>query len=94
MGLGNALETLGERESGTARLEEAVAAYGAALEERTRDRGTTSAPGRTTCATASSRCRRRTSRKHDRVMTPPALALRRSHGGRSSETSISMGSHN
>jgi hypothetical protein len=31
--LGNALETLGERESGTARLEEAVAAYRAALEE-------------------------------------------------------------
>jgi tetratricopeptide (TPR) repeat protein len=29
---------LGERESGTARLEEAVAAYRAALEERTRDR--------------------------------------------------------
>ena len=28
----------GERESGTARLEEAVAAYRAALEERTRDR--------------------------------------------------------
>ena len=36
--LGNALETLGERESGTARLEEAVAAYRAALEERTRER--------------------------------------------------------
>ena len=36
--LGNALGTLGERESGTARLEEAVAAYRAALEERTRDR--------------------------------------------------------
>ena len=36
--LGNALRTLGERESGTARLEEAVAAYRAALEERTRDR--------------------------------------------------------
>ena len=31
--LGNALATLGERESGTARLEEAVAAYRAALEE-------------------------------------------------------------
>ena len=30
--------TLGERESGTARLEEAVAAYRAALEERTRER--------------------------------------------------------
>ncbi len=30
--LGNALETLGEREEGTARLEEAVAAYRAALE--------------------------------------------------------------
>ena len=36
--LGNALSTLGERESGTARLEEAVAAYRAALEERTRER--------------------------------------------------------
>ena len=33
-----ALETLGERESGTARLEQAVAAYRAALEERTRAR--------------------------------------------------------
>ncbi|MEM7188229.1 MAG: tetratricopeptide repeat protein [Pseudomonadota bacterium] len=32
------LSTLGERESGTARLEEAVDAYRAALEERTRDR--------------------------------------------------------
>ena len=31
--LGNALSTLGERESGTARLEEAVAAYRAALKE-------------------------------------------------------------
>ena len=36
--LGTALGTLGERESGTARLEEAVAAYRAALEERTRER--------------------------------------------------------
>ncbi|MBU8544468.1 MULTISPECIES: tetratricopeptide repeat protein [Roseomonadaceae] len=36
--LGNALATLGERESGTARLEEAVAAYRLALEESTRDR--------------------------------------------------------
>ena len=36
--LGNALRTLGERESGTARLEEAVAAYRAALEECTRER--------------------------------------------------------
>ena len=36
--LGNALWTLGERESGTARLEEAVAAYREALEERTRER--------------------------------------------------------
>ena len=36
--LGNALETLGERESGTARLEEAVAAYRDALQERPRDR--------------------------------------------------------
>jgi hypothetical protein len=38
MNLGNALQTLGERESGAARLEEAVAAYRAALEEWTRDR--------------------------------------------------------
>ncbi len=38
MGLGNALFRLGERESGTARLEEGVAAYRAALEERTRER--------------------------------------------------------
>ena len=36
--LGNSLQTLGERESGTARLEEAVTAYRHALEERTRDR--------------------------------------------------------
>ena len=36
--LGNALFGLGEREGGTARLEEAVAAYRAALEERTRER--------------------------------------------------------
>ena len=36
--LGIALLTLGERESGTARLEEAVAAYRAALEELTRER--------------------------------------------------------
>jgi Tetratricopeptide repeat len=35
--LGNALWTLGERESGTARVEEAVAAYRAALEEKTRE---------------------------------------------------------
>jgi hypothetical protein len=32
MNLGNALSALGERESGTARLEEAVLAYRAALE--------------------------------------------------------------
>ena len=38
MNLGNALPTLGERESGTTRLEEAVAAYRAALEEHTRAR--------------------------------------------------------
>ena len=31
--LGNALRTLGERENGPARLEQAVAAYRAALEE-------------------------------------------------------------
>ena len=36
--LGNALAELGERENGTARLEEAVAAYRAALGERRRDR--------------------------------------------------------
>jgi tetratricopeptide (TPR) repeat protein/pimeloyl-ACP methyl ester carboxylesterase len=36
--LGTALSTLGERESGTARLEEAVAAYRAALLESTRER--------------------------------------------------------
>jgi tetratricopeptide (TPR) repeat protein len=38
MNLGNALETLGERESGTASLEQAVAAYRAALNENTRER--------------------------------------------------------
>ena len=36
--LGNALGTPGARESGTARLEEAVAAYRDALKERTRER--------------------------------------------------------
>ncbi|MGA7385759.1 MAG: hypothetical protein WBW81_14020 [Methylocella sp.] len=36
--LGNALETLGEREGGTARLEEAVAAFREALKENTRAR--------------------------------------------------------
>ena len=36
--LGNALEKLSERESDTARLNEAVVAYRAALEERTRER--------------------------------------------------------
>jgi tetratricopeptide (TPR) repeat protein len=36
--LGTALSILGEHESGTARLEEAVAAFRAALEERTRER--------------------------------------------------------
>jgi tetratricopeptide (TPR) repeat protein len=36
--LGAALQTLGARESGRTRLEEAVAAYRAALEERTRER--------------------------------------------------------
>jgi hypothetical protein len=38
MTLGSARVTLGERESGTVRLEEAVAAYRAALEEWTRER--------------------------------------------------------
>ncbi len=36
--LGNALQNLGERESGTARLEEAVAAFREALKEYTRER--------------------------------------------------------
>ena len=36
--LGTALWTLGERESGTARLEQAVTAYRNALQERTRER--------------------------------------------------------
>ena len=36
--LGRALTRLGEREQGTARLEEAVATYRAALEERTREK--------------------------------------------------------
>jgi tetratricopeptide (TPR) repeat protein len=36
--LGNALQSLGEREAGTARLEEAVGAHRAALEEYTRER--------------------------------------------------------
>ena len=35
--LGNALRSLGERESGTERLEEAVGAYRAALGEHTRE---------------------------------------------------------
>src|SRR5208283_3810286 len=38
MNLGNALATLGERESGTGKLEEAVAAYREALKEWTRER--------------------------------------------------------
>jgi tetratricopeptide (TPR) repeat protein len=38
MNLGNALATLGERESGTGKLEEAVAAYREALKEGTRER--------------------------------------------------------
>ena len=38
LGVGAALRPLGERESRTARLEEAVAAFRAALEERTRER--------------------------------------------------------
>ena len=36
--LGNALRTLGERESGTKHLEEAVVAFREALQERTRER--------------------------------------------------------
>jgi len=38
MNLGTALQALGARESGTARLEEAVAAYREALQENTRER--------------------------------------------------------
>jgi hypothetical protein len=38
MNLGNALLDLGRRESGTARLEDAIVAYDAALEECTRER--------------------------------------------------------
>ena len=38
MDLGGALKTLGERESGTGHLEDAVTAFRAALEENTRDR--------------------------------------------------------
>ena len=38
MALGNALAVLGERESGTARLEQAVAAFTEVLKERTRER--------------------------------------------------------
>ena len=38
MNLGNVLQTLGERDGSMARLEEAVAAYRAALEECVRDR--------------------------------------------------------
>jgi tetratricopeptide (TPR) repeat protein len=38
MGLGSALKTLGERESGTESLNAAVAAYRSALQENTRDR--------------------------------------------------------
>ncbi len=38
MNLGRALRALGERQSGTARLEEAVAAFRSALEEQTRER--------------------------------------------------------
>jgi tetratricopeptide (TPR) repeat protein len=38
MNLGSALMALGERESGTVRLEEAVAAYRTALQENTRER--------------------------------------------------------
>jgi tetratricopeptide (TPR) repeat protein len=36
--LGNALLTLGQRETGTAKLEEAIVAYREALKERTRER--------------------------------------------------------
>jgi hypothetical protein len=38
MNLGVVLETLGERESGTARLDEAVSAFREALQENTRER--------------------------------------------------------
>jgi hypothetical protein len=46
MNLGTALFRLGERESGTAKLEEAVAAYRDALKERTRAREPRSHMGR------------------------------------------------
>ena len=38
MALGNGLRALGERDSGTSRLEEAAAAYREALKENTRER--------------------------------------------------------
>ncbi len=38
MNLGNALQALGSRESGTGKLEEAVAAYREALKKNTRER--------------------------------------------------------
>jgi hypothetical protein len=75
MNLGIALSRLGEGESGTAHLEEAVAAYRAALEERTRERvpldwaqtqmnlGTTlSSLGERESGTRTSRCRSPSSR--------------------------------
>ena len=70
--LGNALKTLGERESGTARLEEAVAAYRAALEEWTRERvpldwaTTQNNLGNALRRSASGRAGRRASRRRSR----------------------------
>ncbi len=69
---GIALAALGERESGTARLEEAVAAYRAALEEQTRERApldwamTQNNLGNALGRSASGRAGRRGSRRRSR----------------------------
>ena len=74
--LGNALRTLGERESGTARLEEAVAAYRAALEECTRERvpldwaTTQNNLGNALATSASARAARRGWRRRSRPIAP------------------------
>ena len=57
--LGAALGRIGERESGTAHLEEAVAVFRLALQELTRDRGPRAGPGaRLNLGRALSRSRR------------------------------------
>ncbi len=72
MNLGIALGKLGERESGTTRLEEAIAAYRAALEEQTRERvpldwaATQNNLGNALQASASARAARRGWRKRSR----------------------------